>query len=221
VSEGWTVTPDRGPLLFELGPLDRTDGRPAAFLDRDGILNEAVADPVSGVLESPLDVRDVRLSPGAPIAADALARAGYALICVSNQPAAAKGKVTIERLQRVHERVVELLAREGVRLDGSLLCPHHPDGVVPGLSGPCECRKPAPGMLLRAAHALNIDMGASWMLGDTDVDVLAGRAAGCRTALIAYPGSSHKRFGHVGEDLLAADLADGATNILGEKIVKL
>ena len=129
--------------------------------------------------------------------------------------------MTIERLQKVHERVIELLAQEGVQLDGSLLCPHHPDGVVSGLSGPCECRKPAPGMLLRAARALNIDMGASWMLGDTDADVLAGAAAGCRTALIGYPGSSHKRAGHAGEDLLAADLAAGAAHILGEKIVKL
>jgi D-glycero-D-manno-heptose 1,7-bisphosphate phosphatase len=171
---------------------------------------------VSGVLESPLDVSHVRLAPGAAAAAGALAGAGYALVCVSNQPAAAKGKVTLERLREVHERVLDLLAREGVELELSLLCPHHPDGVVPGLSGPCACRKPAPGMLLQAAGALDIDLGASWMLGDTDADALAGRAAGCRAVLLEYPGSAHKRAGRVKPDMVASDLSEGAAQILGE-----
>ncbi len=189
-------------------------GRPAAFLDRDGVLNEAVPDPVSGALESPLKVEDVRLLPGAATAAVALAQAGYVLVCVSNQPAAAKGKVTVQRLQAVHERVVELLAREGVQLEASRLCPHHPEGVVPELSGPCACRKPAPGMLFDAACSLGVDLGASWILGDTDADVQAGKAARCRTVLIGYPGSAHKRTGRAGADLLALDLANGVAQLL-------
>jgi histidinol-phosphate phosphatase family protein len=114
----------------------------------------------------------------------------------------------------VHERVIELLALEGVRLVVSLLCLHHPDGVVDELSGPCACRKPAPGMLLDAADAYGLDLGASWMLGDTDADVEAGQAAGCRTVLIEYPGSAHKRSGQTSPDLRAMDLADGVAQLL-------
>ena len=215
MSGRWSVLPDRGTLVF--GSAERADvtpGRPAAFLDRDGVLNEAAPDPVSGALESPLEVEDARLLPGAAAAAGELARAGYVLVCVSNQPAAAKGKVTVERLKAVHERVLELLASEGVRIDASRLCPHHPEGVVPELSGPCACRKPVPGMLLDAAGALAIDLSASWMLGDTDADVQAGRAAGCRTVLIEYPGSAHKRLGQASPDLLASDLADAVAQLL-------
>jgi D-glycero-D-manno-heptose 1,7-bisphosphate phosphatase len=215
VSGRWSSSSDRGPLVFASSTtVRRSPGRPAAFLDRDGVLNEAVPDPVSGALESPLAVEDVRLLPGAAMACRDLAQAGYALACVSNQPAAAKGKTTLERLQAVHERVVELLEEEGVELEVSLLCPHHPEGVVPELSGPCDCRKPAPGMLLEAAGVLAIDLGASWMLGDTDADIEAGRAAGCRTVLIGHPGSAHKRTGRASPDLLAVDLADGVAQLL-------
>jgi histidinol-phosphate phosphatase family protein len=189
-------------------------GRAAAFIDRDGVLNEGVPDPESGMLESPLNVEDVRLLPGAAVAASELAGAGYALVCVSNQPAAAKGKVTMAELLAVHEQVVELLTREGVRLDASRLCPHHPEGVVSTLSEPCDCRKPLPGMLLDAAGELGIDLGISWMLGDADADVAAGRAVGCRTGLIEYPGSAHKRSGEARPDVFAADLADGVAQLL-------
>jgi D-glycero-D-manno-heptose 1,7-bisphosphate phosphatase len=215
VSGRWSISSDRGPLVFlPSDPVVSASARPAAFLDRDGVLNEGVPDPVSGAPESPLEPEDVRLLPGAAIAADRLLVAGYALVCVSNQPAAAKGKVTLQRLQAVHERVIELLSAEGVQLEASLLCPHHPEGVVPELSGPCPCRKPAPGMLLDAETALAIDLDASWMLGDTDADVGAGRAAGCRTVLVGYPGSAHKRMRDASPDLLAVDLADGVAQLL-------
>lgn len=184
------------------------------FLDRDGVLNEGAPDPGSGLFESPLRVADVRLLPGVPAALRQLTRAGYALVCVSNQPAAAKGKATAGQLRAVHERAIELLALESACLDVSLLCPHHPEGVVEELSGPCSCRKPAPGMLLDAANARELDLGSSWMLGDTDADVLAGGAAGCRTVLIEYPGSAHKRLGRTSPDLRAVDLADGVAQLL-------
>lgn len=188
--------------------------RAAVLLDRDGVLDELVRDPGTGHWESPLRVGDVRLVEGAAAAAARLARAGLRLSCVSNQPAAAKGTVSVARLLAVHARVVELLAREGVRLEVSRLCLHHPDGVVPSLSGPCACRKPAPGMLLDAAAELGIDTSACWMVGDTDADVAAGRAAGCRTALIECPGSVHKRSGHARADLRAASLAEAVAQML-------
>ena len=192
-------------------------GRPAAFLDRDGTLNEFVLDPVSGLPESPLRVADVRLIEGAAAAARELAQAGFALVCVSNQPAAAKGKVSLERLLAVHERVLELLREEGVQLDAFRLCLHHPQGVVPELSGPCGCRKPAPGMLLDAAEELGLDLASSWMLGDTDSDVVAGHAAGCRTVLIEHPGSAHKRVAEESPSVVASSLADGVAQLLKER----
>jgi D-glycero-D-manno-heptose 1,7-bisphosphate phosphatase len=184
--------------------------RAAVFLDRDGVLNELVEDPTSGAPESPLTVEQVRLVPGAAAAAAALARAGYRLVCVSNQPAAAKGRVPVSQLLAVHDRVRALLAREGALLTASRLCLHHEDGVVPGLSGSCDCRKPAPGMLLEAAASLQIDLSASWMVGDTDADIAAGRAAGCRTLLIRNPASVHKRLQAMCADVVAGSLAEAA-----------
>ncbi len=192
-------------------------GRAAVFLDRDGVLNELVPDPVSGVPESPLAVADVRLIAGAAPAAARLAQAGFALVCVTNQPAAAKGAVSVERLLSVHARVVELLLREGVKLTDSRICLHHDRGVVPALTRSCDCRKPAPGMLLDAAATLGLDLGVCWMVGDTDSDVLAGRAAGCRTLLIRHPGSDHKRLQEVNPDAIADSLMDGIVEICASR----
>ncbi len=188
-------------------------GRAGAFLDRDGILNELVPDPASGAPESPLGVSEVRLVPGAAAAATALAQMGFVLVCVSNQPAAAKGKVSVAQLLAVHERVIELLREQGVELESSRLCMHHEDGVVAELSGRCDCRKPAPGMLLQEAHSLGIDPRASWMVGDTDADIAAGKAAGCRTLLIRHPASVHKRLQAVHPDLEADTFTDGVSAI--------
>ncbi|MBS1881968.1 MAG: HAD-IIIA family hydrolase [Actinobacteria bacterium] len=181
-------------------------GARAAFLDRDGVLNEGVPDPETGLLESPLHPDEVRLLPGVGEALARLADAGFVLVGVSNQPAVAKGKVSLEELIATQERVLELLAAEGVNFATFKLCLHHPEGIVPELSGSCECRKPAPGMLLEAAAELALDLGSSWMIGDTDGDVGAGRNAGTKTVLVEYPGSAHKRGRAEDPDLRAADL---------------
>jgi D-glycero-D-manno-heptose 1,7-bisphosphate phosphatase len=189
-------------------------GRPAAFLDRDGVLNELVTDPEGGQAESPLRVSDVRLMPGAAAAAAALRDAGYALVCVTNQPAAAKAKASLRELEAIQQRVRELLGAEGVQLDAWRMCPHHPEGVVAELAGPCECRKPAPGMVLDAARELGLDLSRSWLIGDSDSDMAAGREAGCRTVLIENPASAHRRRGEAARDLLAGDLRDAAAQLL-------
>ncbi len=194
-----------------------SDARDAIFLDRDGVLNELVLDPESGQYESPLRIDQVRLLPGVAQALVLLERAGYALVCVTNQPAAAKGNASVRELKSIQARVGELLGAEGISLDGWRMCLHHPDGVVAELSGPCDCRKPAPGMLLDAARALALDLSRSWMVGDTDADVLAGRAAGCQTVLIEHPPSAHKRLRAARPDLLAADLPDGAGQLLARR----
>jgi D-glycero-D-manno-heptose 1,7-bisphosphate phosphatase len=188
-------------------------GTPAVFVDRDGVINELVADPISGRPESPLSVADVNLIPGAASALRRLAGAGWLLVGVSNQPAAAKGSVPLAELEEIQAAVLELLAAEGMRFDQFRLCLHHPDAVVPELRASCDCRKPAPGMLLAAADELGIDLTVSWIVGDTDADILAGRAAGCRTILLEQPGSEHKRGGKSGPDRVAANL-DGAAGLI-------
>lgn len=189
-------------------------GARAAFIDRDGVLNEGVPDPETGLLESPLHPDEVRLLPGVGPALGRLAAAGYLLVGVSNQPAAAKGKVTVEELIATQERVLELLAAEGVRFDDFKLCLHHPAGIVEGLSGPCDCRKPAPGMLLEAAAESSIDLSKSWMVGDTDSDIEAGRNAGVETVLVEYRGSSHKRSGDAQPSFQSIDLQGAVATIL-------
>lgn len=227
MNAGWTVSSASGALVLlspagEVRTREAATGRGvtaqrprrAAFLDRDGVLNCCVPDPETGLRESPLNVADVRLLPGVAAALRSLAAAGCALVCVSNQPAAAKGRVSLAELRAIHERVIELLAADGARLDGSYLCPHHPKGVVAGLSGPCSCRKPAPGMLLEAVAALELDASASWMLGDTDGDIAAGVAAGCATVMIEYPGTAHKRRGGASPSMSAPDLVAGVAPVL-------
>ena len=194
-------------------------GARAAFVDRDGTINKLVPDPRTGQPESPLRVEDVALIPGAAGALRRLAAADWLLVGVSNQPAAAKGATRPEHLAEVQERVLELLAAEGARLDGFRICPHHPEAVVPELGGPCDCRKPAPGMLIAAAQELDIDLKRSWMIGDTDTDVLAGAAAGCRTVLIEHEGSRHKRKGTGKPDAVMPDLQAAAALLLGEEPV--
>lgn len=190
------------------------NGRPAVFLDRDGVLNELVPDPSSGDPESPLRVSDVRLIVGAAGAVRELARAGFLLVCVSNQPAAAKGVVTVPQLLAIHKHVLELLDHEGASIEASRVCLHHPRALNPELSGPCDCRKPEPGMLLDAASALGVDLAASWMLGDSDTDVTAGQRAGCSTVLIENRDSAHKRSCEVRPSLRARDLKDAVAQVL-------
>jgi D-glycero-D-manno-heptose 1,7-bisphosphate phosphatase len=188
---------------------------PAVFVDRDGVINQLVPDPASGRPESPLHVNDVALIDGAADALRSLVEVGWTLVGVSNQPAAAKGRVSLDELQAIQARVLELLSLQGVRFDDFRLCLHHPDGIVSELSGACDCRKPAPGMLREAAAALSIDLSRSWMVGDTDADVAAGKAAGCRTILIENPDSAHKRSGADAADAVALDLFTAAGILRG------
>jgi D-glycero-D-manno-heptose 1,7-bisphosphate phosphatase len=193
---------------------DRRAVTAAAFVDRDGVLNGLVADPVSGAPESPLRTEDVALLPHAAAGVACLRAAGYAIVVVSNQPAAAKGTITLAQLEAVNDRVLWLMADAGEPVDAVRLCLHHPLGVVPGLAGPCDCRKPAPGMLLDAARELGLDLGRSWMIGDTDADIAAGLSAGCGTVLIEHAPSAHKRTGTATPDLRASDLLDAARQLL-------
>ena len=191
----------------------------AVFLDRDGVLNEPVPDPVDGRPESPWRASDVALCVGAAAAVKALVEAGFEPVVVSNQPAAAKGKTTVEDLHAVNARVRELLAADGADIRTWKICLHHPEATVPELAGGCDCRKPAPGMLLEAASELGISLSGSWIAGDSDADIGAGRAAGCRTVLVEHPLTAHRRSAGVKADATAIDLQGAAAIILDSESV--
>lgn len=164
-----------------------TPGGRAVFVDRDGTLNEMVYDETHGVLDSPRRPEQVRLLPGAGAFLRGVREAGYRVVVVTNQPGVAKGTLTLAELDAVHRRLAELLAAEGGRWDDLEFSPFHPAGgpwARPEYVKDSDCRKPKPGMLLRAASAQGLDLAASWMVGDGLVDVQAGRAAGCRTILL-------------------------------------
>ena len=188
--------------------------KPAVFLDRDGVLNEPVPDPVDGRPESPLRVSDVVLCSGVARSVIALKAAGFEPVVVTNQPAAAKGKTSVTELHSVNGRVRELLADEGAIIDTWKICLHHPEATVAELAGRCDCRKPAPGMLLEAASELGLSLPASWMVGDSDADVGAGQAAGCRTLLVEHPLTVHRRSPSTSADATATDLQGAAAVIL-------
>jgi D-glycero-D-manno-heptose 1,7-bisphosphate phosphatase len=176
----------------------------ALFLDRDGVLNRLVYYDSSQEWEAPRSVEDLVLVDGVVEPLQRLVDAGWLLVVITNQPSHAKGKVSKESLLAVHEA---LISRLSVPVSATYVCFHHPDGVVPELTMTCDCRKPGTRFLLQAAEELEIDLEASWMVGDQDSDLLCGRGAGCRVALIPHEGSEHKR-GTVEPDLRCRDLGE-------------
>lgn len=174
----------------------------AVFLDRDGTINKYV-----GFLRN---IDDFELLPGVAETVKKINAYGYLAIVVTNQPVIARGEVTVPQLQEIHNKMETLLGAEGAYLDAIYYCPHHPhkgyEGEVPELKIECDCRKPKPGMLLKAAEDFNIDLGSSWMVGDGENDIKAGKAAGCKTALIGTE--------DFGQDITVGSLA-GILDMLG------
>jgi D-glycero-D-manno-heptose 1,7-bisphosphate phosphatase len=157
----------------------------AVFLDRDGVINAAIYNPIEGKLDSPYRLEDFRLLPGAAQAIRQINSLGFLAVVVSNQPGVAKGKCDLAFLEALGQRLHWELARQGAHLDAIYYCLHHPQAQVESLRLACECRKPQPGLLLRAARELGIDLTRSYMVGDSLTDVAGGLAAGCRTILLS------------------------------------
>jgi len=145
----------------------------AIFLDRDGVINRK---PPEG--QYIVRWQDMQFLPGVAEAIRLLTKAGFCVLAVSNQRCVAKGLLTAAELETIHTRMCNELAAAGAVISKVYYCPHDKEP-------PCACRKPAPGMLLTAAREHKIDLLASWMIGDKDIDIEAGRNAGCRTARIA------------------------------------
>ncbi|MCA1684634.1 MAG: HAD family hydrolase [Planctomycetia bacterium] len=148
----------------------------AAFLDKDGTLVDD--------LPYNVDPAKVRLAAGAAEGLRRLHEAGYALFVVTNQSGVARGMFHESSLAAVEDRLRGLIAEAGAELAGFFYCPHHPEGVVSPYARDCDCRKPSPGMIVRAARERGVDLARSWMVGDILDDIEAGRRAGCRTVLI-------------------------------------
>ena len=183
----------------------------AIFFDRDGTVIKNVhynADPAK-----------VELNKDAGISLLKLKSAGYKIIIVTNQAGIALGYFTQEQLAEVNNAMLNLLESEGVSIDGLYYCPHHADGVIKKYAVGCNCRKPAPGMILRAARDLGIELTGSWMVGDIADDVEAGHRAGCSTILLDPTGEERRKSENSFlkeriPDYCAADLRETAGIIL-------
>jgi len=179
----------------------------AAFLDRDGVINRK---PPEGDYVTRWE--EFHILPGVAEGIAQLKQAGFRVIVVTNQRCVAKGLLSVAELERMHERMCDLLVRGGAAIDGIYYCPHE-------MEPRCNCRKPAPGMLLEAAREHGIELPASWMIGDSDIDIEAGRYAGCKTALLLSASDTNGGSGRSGinamrADIVAASLHDAISEIL-------
>ncbi len=156
----------------------------AVFLDRDGTVVRYV--------ERLLHPSQLRLLPGVSDAIRTLNRRGFLVILVSNQPVVARGLIEPAGVARIHDELIARLARRGAVIHAAYFCPHHPNADVKKYRVRCACRKPSPGLLLRAARKFDVDLKRSWMVGDSKIDVVAGKRAGVRTALV-MTGPGHER----------------------------
>lgn len=197
-------TPDRYYLVeenFKSGVVESKNlknKQKAIFLDRDGTINKYV-----GFLRQH---DEFELIPNVASTIKELNDMGYLVIVVTNQPVIARGETSLEELEIIHNKMETLLGQEGAYVDAIYYCPHHPhkgyDGEIPELKIECECRKPKPGMLIKAAADFNIDLANSWMIGDSENDILAGKNAGCMTGLVS------PNYEDFGQDITLSTLED-------------
>jgi histidinol-phosphate phosphatase family protein len=167
--------------------------RKAAFLDRDGVINRKA--PQGQYITR---WEQFEILPHVAEAISKLNAAGWLVVIITNQRCVAKALISEQELDQLHEKMLSTLAEHGARIDAIYCCPHE-------LDEQCACRKPAPGMLLKAANELAIDLGQSWMVGDSNIDIEAGRAAGCCTILVQHEQRNEQmQAGHCVHDLHAA-----------------
>lgn len=179
-------TPDRYYAVIEdiksgkVSAKNLKNKQKAIFLDRDGTINKYV-----GFLT---DINEFELLDGVADAIQMINESGYLAIVVTNQPVIARGEVSVGELQEIHNKMETLLGQSGAYIDDIFYCPHHPhkgyEGERPEYKIECECRKPKPGMLFAAAEKYNIDLRESWMIGDGENDIEAGRNAGCKVCSV-------------------------------------
>lgn len=198
--------------------------KPAIFFDRDGVINELVYEPKSGVIDSPLKASQINLVYGIVELIKAVKDLGFMTIVCSNQPAVGLGKTTLENFKEVNRKVCSLLRTQGAILDYEYFCMHHPFAKIKKYKLNCECKKPNTGLLLKSAKEHNIDLSKSWMIGDGVDDVIAGKNAGCKTILLANINSLEnlriieKQLGKIKPDFIIKRLPD-AIKIIKEYLI--
>jgi len=184
--------------------------RPAVFLDRDGTINQEV-----GYLNHP---DQLELIAGAAAAVRQLNKAGLMAVVISNQAGIAKGLIREEMMTAIHATFVAMLAREGAAIDGFYFCPHHPEGTVTPYARICDCRKPAPGLVHRAAAELGIDLRGSYVVGDKVSDVRLAHNVGATAVMVLTGHGSHELQTYPAEyeppRYVARDLSDAVQWIL-------
>lgn len=183
--------------------LNKKNKRACVFLDRDGVINRNMD-------TNPL-TKDFELLPNVTSAIKEINKSDYLAVVVTNQPMIAKGFVTSEEVENTHKKMETLLGNEGAFVNAIYYCPHHPekgfDGEIKELKIDCNCRKPKSGMLLNAAADLNIDLNNSWIVGDSENDLIAGKNVGCKTIFISNKDSLFADFN-------ALNLHDAVVKIL-------
>ncbi len=174
----------------------------AIFLDRDGVINKEVS-----YLSNPDDFEFIE---GSIEALKLLKKKGFLLIIITNQAGIARGFFTIGILRTIHNKMTNILKENNVILDDIYFCPHHPD-----FTGPCDCRKPNPGMILEAQVNFNIDLSNSYMVGDTLNDIETGKATKCKTVLVltGYGNDEQKKIQSIIPDMIFKNLKEFAINI--------
>lgn len=206
-------TKDRLPLICEdvkngkVARLNKQNKRPSIFLDRDGVL-------IKDMDKNP-KAENLEILPNVIEAVRKINQSDFLSIVVTNQPMIAKGFVTFDDVEEVHKTLETKLGQDRAYLDGIYYCPHHPEkgfaGEIPELKIECDCRKPKAGMFYQAAKDFNIDLSKSWMIGDRESDMQAGKNAGCKTILVGKTIDSSEY-----ADMQFADLLEAVEFILGE-----
>lgn len=158
----------------------------AVFLDRDGVINEIAYFPELGVLDSPLNPKQFKLLPGVAEAIKVFNRLGLKVIVISNQPSIAKGKMTEGAFEKIRLKMRRELEKRGAHIDAEYYCFHHPLAKDMKYKVNCDCRKPKPGLLLKAAKDFGLDLPKCYMIGDSLSDIKAGKAVGCKSYMIGY-----------------------------------
>lgn len=180
--------------------LNKKNKRPAIFLDRDGVVCQDMdTNPIS---------KYFKLLPGVSKAIQIINDSNYLSILVTNQPMIAKGFVTLKEVEQTNKTMETQLGNEHCFLDGIYFCPHHPEkgfkGEIPELKIDCDCRKPKPGMLIKASLDFNINLKNSWMIGDRETDIEAGNNAGCKTIILGNKRDTYSKANYIFNNLLDA-----------------
>lgn len=186
-------------LSGKVARLNKQNPRPAIFLDRDGVICKD--------MDTKPFAKDFELFDGVSEAIKIINKSDYLAVVVTNQPMIAKGFVTFDEVYNTHKKMETLLGEKGAYLNKIYFCPHHPEkgfeGEVKELKIDCKCRKPKSGMLVKAQRELNIDLKKSWMIGDKESDMIAGKAVGCKTVFL-----SDKTFKPENTDFVCRNLND-------------